>query len=59
MNIDIASVNSSKNQFYFFGFGFACGYGANVVRYSNKYSRLGLKKIQAALVKAASKKKKK
>jgi hypothetical protein len=55
MNIDIGSVFSSDQKFINYAFGLSCGFGANVVRYANKLSKLGSSRIRTAIEKGASK----
>lgn len=57
INIDISSIYTADRKLFNFGFGFSCGYGTDVARYIDKYSKLGIKKLQAALARAAAKKK--
>lgn len=59
INIDIASLYTSDHKLYNFAFGLSSGFGSDLVRYISRYSRLGNKKLQAALARGAAKTKRK
>ena len=50
-------MHTSDHKFFNFAFGFSCGFGSDLVRYFERYSRFGTKKLQASIAKGATKKK--
>jgi diacylglycerol kinase family enzyme len=57
ISVDLCSVYTNVDKLHSFGFGFSCGYGANICRYLDKYSSLGANKVQSALLRGATKRK--
>jgi hypothetical protein len=54
MRIDIGSVFTTDRKFVSYAFGLSCGFGAQVVRYASKISKLGGDRIRMAIEKSAT-----
>ncbi len=55
MKIDIGSVFTNDREFFRYAYGLSCGFGANLLRYASKISKLGGSRMRAAIEKGATK----